>query len=85
MSKIDLNAIIEGAWEYEDGETGTEKCIRAYCRDHGIDESIAEQAVREAFKQGALEAGIPLSVVEGRSKLSDHFSPEYISDKCGRK
>lgn len=85
MSNMDLNVIIQGAIEYEDGEMGEAKCIRAYCRDHGIDESVAERAILEAHKQGALDAGIPLSVIEGRTKLSDHFSPEYINDKCGRK
>lgn len=38
----------------------------------------------EWFKQEALSHGIPLSVIEGRTKLSDHFSPEYINWKSGR-
>lgn len=36
-------------------------------------------------KQSALEAGIPLSVIEGRTKLGDHFSEGYINFKCNRK
>jgi len=32
----------------------------------------------ESFKQAALAAGIPLSVIEGKTKLRDHFSQEYI-------
>lgn len=36
-------------------------------------------------KQGALDAGIPLSVIEGKTKLSDHFSESYINHMCNRK
>lgn len=37
------------------------------------------------FRDGALDAGIPLSVIEGRTKLKEHFSQEYIDAQCGRK
>lgn len=30
------------------------------------------------FIQGARSAGIPDSVIEGRTRLSDHFSADYI-------
>jgi hypothetical protein len=33
---------------------------------------------------GALDAGIPRSVIAGKTKLSDHFSEGYIDHKCGR-
>lgn len=36
------------------------------------------------FKQGALDAGIPLSVIEGKTKLSNHFSKDYIDWKRGK-
>lgn len=29
----------------------------------------------------ALDAGIPPSVIAGKTKLSDHFSPEYIKSQ----
>lgn len=35
--------------------------------------------------ESALGAGIPLSVIEGRTKLTDHFSPEYIRTQCDPK
>jgi hypothetical protein len=33
-------------------------------------------------QQSALDAGIPLSVIEGKTKLSDHFSETYIDSQC---
>ena len=36
------------------------------------------------MKREALAAGIPESVVDGKTKLSDHFSESYINWKCGR-
>ncbi len=41
-----------------------------------------EPCYLEGMKQGALDAGIPLSVIEGKTKLTDHFSPEYIKSQC---
>ena len=38
----------------------------------------------EDEKQNALDAGIPLSVIEGKTKLKDHFSQEYIDYQCGK-
>lgn len=37
------------------------------------------------FKKEALEAGIPLSVIEGKSRLTDHFSKDYINFKANKK
>lgn len=31
----------------------------------------------------ALDAGIPLSVIRGETKLTDHFSPAYIAEQAG--
>jgi hypothetical protein len=31
----------------------------------------------------ALDAGIPLSVIKGETKLTDHFSREYIDHQAG--
>jgi len=38
----------------------------------------------EQAKQSALDAGIPLSVIEGKTNLRDHFSQEYIDWMAGR-
>ncbi len=43
-----------------------------------------ESMCNECLKRNALEAGIPLSVIEGKTKLRDHFPQEYIDWKCGR-
>lgn len=40
---------------------------------------------RKAWTQSALDAGIPLTVIEGKTKLSDHFTKEYINFKRGVK
>lgn len=36
---------------------------------------------QKELKQSALDAGIPLSVIEGHTKLTDHFTQEYIDFK----
>lgn len=38
----------------------------------------------EYEKQSALDAGIPLSVIEGKTKLSDHYSKEYLDIIFGK-
>jgi len=38
-----------------------------------------------ASRQAALEAGIPASVVDGKTKLTDHFSQGYIDSQTGRR
>jgi len=43
-----------------------------------------EEWTEEDFEAGALDAGIPLSVIRGEAKLSDKFSKEYIDFKCNR-
>ena len=83
MSLIDQ--ILKGSLDYEDGEMGMRRCIEAYCRDHGIGEAMQNAAIDEALKRAALDAGIPLSVIEGKTKLSDHFSPDYIAERAGKK
>jgi len=82
LSSALLNQILAGAADIEDGETGADRCIEIYCEQHGFSKETAEKAQQEAFKIGALEAGIPLSVIEGKTKLSDHFSQDYINAKA---
>ena len=42
-----------------------------------------EICYRKHERESALAAGIPESVVDGKTKLSDHFSQEYIDHKRG--
>lgn len=51
---------------------------------HDESGSYCEACYRKAFVQGAIDAGIPMSVIEGKTKLSDHFSNEYIEFKSNR-
>jgi hypothetical protein len=44
----------------------------------------SEEMTNEDFEKLALEHGIPLSVIRGKTKLSDHFSREYINFKCNQ-
>lgn len=52
--------------------------------DHDDGEPIRPECpyCQEWFVQSALQAGIPHSVIEGKTKLTDHFSPEYIRAQC---
>jgi hypothetical protein len=52
-----------------------------------VDESgqYCEKCYLAICKKSALDAGIPLSVIEGKTKLTDHFSQEYIDYMCGKK
>ncbi len=43
-----------------------------------------EPACEACFIAGALSAGIPRSVIAGETRLSDHFSAEYINHQCNR-
>jgi hypothetical protein len=63
-------------------------CAKSFERDSGHcgDDAIlcgpcAERNIRES----ALAAGIPASVIEGKTKLSDHFSKDYIDHMRGVK
>jgi len=40
------------------------------------------RCIDEYHKESAIAAGIPRSVVEGKTKLSDHFSEDYIRSQC---
>lgn len=51
--------------------------------DHEEYEPDCEECMKSA-RRSALEAGIPESVFDGKTKLRDHFSQEYIDLMCGR-
>lgn len=52
--------------------------IPTHCTCNADDETMCAYCMRES----ALAAGIPASVFDGHTKLSDHFSPEYIKSRC---
>jgi len=80
-----LKKVDEYVVENSDGETDTFTLVEQYCERFGIPDDLYEKICQEIWKQEALDAGIPLSVIEGKTKLSDHFSPEYITQQCGKK
>lgn len=55
------------------------KTEATYSDDSG---EYCDACIDEIHKQGALDAGIPLSVIEGKTKLTDHFSPDYIESQA---
>jgi len=81
-----LKFIIENAdKEFGDGETNIDDCILQYCKLYGINNKTCEAAQTKAFQDEALSHGIPLSVIQGKKKLSDIFSSDYINYKCNKK
>lgn len=60
-------------------EDDTEWYICAQC------DTKKEAELRLIYVEGALQAGIPRSVIEGKTELKDHFSTDYINWKCGKK
>ena len=56
--------------------------------NHDEHEEVADPNCEECereWKADANYAGIPWSVIQGKTKLSDHFSQEYIDVMCGKK
>ena len=49
-----------------------------------IPDEICWQAQIRAFTQGALSAGIPIPVIQGKKILRDYFSQDYINFKCNK-
>ena len=66
-------------------EAPMQDCISGMCKHHRLDEDIADWLIKVFWVREGLDAGIPLSVVLGETKLSDHFSQEYIDFKKGVK
>jgi hypothetical protein len=77
-----LNEMIKGAGDLEDGEVGMGDCMLQYCIDNQIDQSLGVKALNLWTEREAQAAGIPLSVIRGKTKLSDHFSKEFIENQC---
>ena len=66
--------------------TTCDECKRILPEEHYSDDagSWCYDCARELRRQAALNAGIPQSVIDGETKLRDHFSREYIDAQCGR-
>ena len=62
-----------------------DECKRVLPVDHYSDDagSWCYDCVREQRRQAALDAGIPPSVVDGSTKLTDHFTRDYIDSQRG--
>jgi hypothetical protein len=85
MSDIKVNlylSIIKNAEQYEDGSLGLTRCVEIYCEEHDVSLNDGYEAVAWHEMNQALSHGVPLSVIKGDSKLSDHFSLDYINWKC---
>jgi hypothetical protein len=50
----------------------------------GLSEEIADRMEQISNTLSAMSAGIPLSVILGKTKLRDHFSQDYIDFMCNR-
>ena len=62
-----------------------EKCLSFDVSYIGDDQILCENCYIEFVSQSALNAGIPFSVVQGKTKLTDHFSQDYIDFKRNKK
>lgn len=77
-----FKSIIKNAQQYEDGTLGLTQCVERYCEEHDVALNLGYEAVDWYMAQEALSHGIPASVVQGKAKLRDYFSEEYINWKC---
>lgn len=86
----ELTAIYD-AGGFDDNEAWhCEECGIYELRDAAVDSwhndddgTRCPECEDKLFIQGAMAAGIPLSVIRRESKLSDHFSRAYINEQCG--
>jgi len=76
--------IIDKSGNYADVDVSVNECIELYCQDNNISNKIMSLAQDLAFRQGAIAAGISISVIEGKTKLSDHFSKQFILYQCNK-
>lgn len=93
MDKLIYNIIIQCAIEHEDGTIGLDNCLEyvgsqlkqiAPTIVHTKIDELIEKIQAKEFVDGALNTGIPLSVIKGHTKLTDHFTIDYINSKCNK-
>lgn len=72
--------IIAGSMNYCDESTSG---LREFGEKVGLPEELVEWAEEMEFTLSALEAGIPLSVITGKTKLTSHFSQDEINRNIG--
>lgn len=73
------------ATDFADEGMSTARCFELAGEKHGLPAEIVEWAAITADIESALEAGIPRSVIDGITKLSDHFSQDYIDHMRGKR
>ena len=61
-------------------ERHTDEIVEEFCDYYGFNEDVQIWLQRKFFEQGALEAGIPISVVKGEKTLREVLPQSYIDD-----
>lgn len=84
MTQKQYDQIDRGVSDLSDGETSVHDHALQYCEAQGWTSEVADEWYRRWFRAEAIAAGVPASVVDGRTRLTDHFSPEYIRWMCGQ-
>lgn len=74
-----ISQILKGAMHYADEDTDG---IKEFCQENLIPDEICEAAERQHMVQSAALAGIPMSVILGKEKLTEHFTQDYIDMKA---
>ena len=72
---LNITAILKGAMDYADEDTDG---IKEFCEENNIPEEVCEAAEHQAMVESAMAAGIPMSVILGKKKLTDYYTQEYI-------
>ncbi len=84
MSPELFERIERGITELSDGEASVYATVIQFCTDAGLGQCVAEGFYRAWFKREAMSAGIPEAVVDGKTKLTELFSAEYIKHMSGK-
>ncbi len=58
--------------------------LERVCQEEHENYADDEQHCPACWILGASDAGIPRSVIAGKTALKDHFSQSYIDSQCGR-
>lgn len=79
-------AMIEEASKGYDGPEGPsmDELLEDVAKEWFLPPYVATAASAYDTLCQALKAGIPRSVIEGKTKLTDHFSQDYIDMQTGR-
>ena len=75
--------MIDKASELEDGDTGMNRCMEAFCDESGIPQHVGEWAAGIYNARSAWDAGIPLTVISQKlinDMIDLYVAPEEDSD-----